>query len=146
MPYSRSLFRKIDVSNWNDIVEIFEAAKSRFGTVHAIVSNAGINTESLLDDTLDESTGRLKAPSLQNLEVNLIAHMYLTKCAVHYFRQFGEKSHQIVLMGSAASFIDTPPLYQYCAAKAGVVGLMRGLRTQLDPNITINVVAPWMTG
>jgi len=44
------------------------------------------------------------------------------------------------------SFLDTPPIHVYCAAKAGVLGLMRSLRTQLPrDNITINMVAPWMT-
>lgn len=45
------------------------------------------------------------------------------------------------------SLIDTPPLYMYCAAKAGVLGLMRGLRSTLPAkNISINMIAPWMTG
>lgn len=45
------------------------------------------------------------------------------------------------------SLIDTPPLYMYCAAKAGVLGLMRGLRSTLPAkNISINLIAPWMTG
>lgn len=35
----------------------------------------------------------------------------------------------------------------YCAAKAGVLGLMRGLRSTLPAkNISINMIAPWMTG
>jgi len=45
------------------------------------------------------------------------------------------------------SFLDTPPLNLYSASKAGVMGLMRSFRTQLpkNQNITINMVAPWMT-
>lgn len=49
-------------------------------------------------------------------------------------------------MGSVASYIDTPPLYTYCASKSGVLGLMRGLRTQLlKHNISVNMIAPWFT-
>lgn len=45
------------------------------------------------------------------------------------------------------SIIDCPPLYNYCAAKAGALGLMRALRTQMPPlNATVNLIAPWMTG
>lgn len=48
---------------------------------------------------------------------------------------------------SAASFLDTPPLYLYCAAKTGVLGFMRGLRTQdIKLNVTVNMIALWMTG
>jgi NAD(P)-dependent dehydrogenase (short-subunit alcohol dehydrogenase family) len=45
------------------------------------------------------------------------------------------------------SFLDTPPLHVYGVSKAGVMGLMRSLRTQLprNSNATINMVAPWMT-
>lgn len=40
-----------------------------------------------------------------------------------------------------------PPIYMYCAAKSGVVGLMRGLRSEVvKKNVTVNTVAPWMTG
>lgn len=50
-------------------------------------------------------------------------------------------------MLTVSSLIDTPPLYLYCAGKAGILGLMRGLR--LSPpcnNMSVNMVAPWMTG
>lgn len=45
------------------------------------------------------------------------------------------------------SFLDTPPLWVYSASKAGVMGLMRSLRTQLPKshNATVNMVAPWFT-
>jgi hypothetical protein len=45
------------------------------------------------------------------------------------------------------SIIDCPPLYNYCAATAGALGLMRALRTQMPAlNATVNLIAPWMTG
>ncbi|EXJ86758.1 hypothetical protein A1O3_03712 [Capronia epimyces CBS 606.96] len=131
---------------------MFEQAHQRFGHLDVVVSNAGINRENLLEDSYDPATGRLQKPDLKNLEVNLVAHVYFVKCAVHYFEKSppphtsSPRTHQIVLTGSAASYIDTPPLYQYCAAKTGVLGLMRSLRTQLPRrNITINMIAPWMT-
>jgi NAD(P)-dependent dehydrogenase (short-subunit alcohol dehydrogenase family) len=139
------LFRKVDVSTWEDVLELFQATWKTFGVIHAVISNAGINSENLFKDEIDE-TGKLKAPSLKSIDVNLVAHIYVAKCAEHYFAKWPETPCQIVMTGSAASFIDTPPLYLYCAAKAGVVGLMRGMRTQLiKGNITVNVIAPWMT-
>lgn len=35
------------------------------------------------------------------------------------------------------SLFDTPPLYFYCTAKDGTIGLMRGLRTQLIKKMNI---------
>ncbi|KIW29941.1 uncharacterized protein PV07_05725 [Cladophialophora immunda] len=142
----RLLFYKTDVSKWDNILQVFQGAWKKFGKIDAVISNAGINQENLLDEEIDEATGMLKAPSLKNLEVNLVAHIYVVKCAVHYFAKAPGKRSQIIMTGSAASYIDTSPLYQYCAAKAGLLGLMRAFRTRLiSKNITINMIAPWMT-
>lgn len=80
--------------------------------------------------------------------VNLLGVIYTTKLAIHYFaKQPNTKRFQLVLTGSAACFLDTPPLWTYCATKVGVMGLMRSLRTQMPTSngVTVNMVAPWMT-
>ncbi|PSK34290.1 hypothetical protein B9Z65_8616 [Elsinoe australis] len=141
------VFRKTDVSNFDDVLEVFQLGQVTFGRIDAVISNAGAIelTKGLLDDEYDE-IGKLKAPNLKSIEVNLNSHFYVVKCAVHYFKKNPDDKHQIVLTGSSASIIDTPPLYFYSAAKAGVLGLMRSLRTQLIKNGTsVNMVAPWMT-
>lgn len=105
-----------------------------------------MNREDFLTENLD-ANGRLLPPSLDSIDVNLVGAVYTVKIAVHFFSKWPETRCQIVLTASAASYLDTPPMYLYCAAKAGVLGLMRGLRSQLvKQNITINAVAPWMTG
>lgn len=139
-------YRKTDVTKWYDILELFQEAWKKFGIINAVLSNAGVSAEDLFGETFD-ADGRLSEPDLTNLKVNLIAHLYVTKCALHYFAKWPESRSQIVLMGSLSSYLDTPPLYQYGAAKAGVLGLMRALRTQVEArNVTINMVAPWLTG
>lgn len=141
------MFRKTDVAVFDDILEVFQLGWKTFGIIHAVISNAGVNFENLLGEDIDETTGKLKAPDMKPVAINLYSHMYVVKCAAHYFAKWPETPCQIVLTGSAASFIDTPPLHMYCAAKAGVLGLMRSLRTQLiKKNVTINMIAPWMTG
>lgn len=92
-------------------------------------------------------TSELEAPDLSVLQVNIVGTWYVTKCAIHFFDKHPETSSQLVLFGSVASFFDTPPMYTYCASKAAVLGLMRALRTQLPKrNITVKMIAPWMTG
>ncbi|KAJ5200025.1 hypothetical protein N7491_009176 [Penicillium cf. griseofulvum] len=139
------LFRKTDISKWDDVLSLFEAGVNEFGIIHSVLANAGMNKEDLLSEDLD-ANGRLLPPNLGSIDVNLVGTAYTVKTAVHYFSKWPETKCQIVLTASAASYLDTPPLYLYCAAKTGVLGLMRGLRSQLvRQNITINVVAPWMT-
>ncbi|CAP97142.1 Pc21g22450 [Penicillium rubens Wisconsin 54-1255] len=139
------LFRKTDISKWNDVLSLFEAGVKEFGIIHSVLANAGMNKEDLLAEDLD-GNGRLLPPNLGSISVNLVGAVYTVKSAVHFFSKWPETKCQIVLTASAASYLETPPLYLYSAAKTGVLGLMRGLRSQLvRQNITINVVAPWMT-
>ncbi|KAL3426704.1 hypothetical protein PVAG01_00213 [Phlyctema vagabunda] len=142
----RVLFRQCDVSKFEDVLQLFQSTWERFGTIHAVIGNAGINTENFMEDEYENDVPKLKAPDLTSINVNLIGQIYTAKCALHYFKKWPEERCQLVMTGSAASFIDTPPLYLYCAGKAGILGFMRGLRTQvIKQNVTVNMVAPWMT-
>jgi NAD(P)-dependent dehydrogenase (short-subunit alcohol dehydrogenase family) len=133
------------------VLSLFEDAHARFGTIHAVLSNAGVSSEgrqNFLTSQLSPE-GRLLPPDTTTLDVNLLGMVYMAKCAIHYFSMWPEVKCQLVMTGSAASFIDTPPLHLYCASKAGILGFMRSLRTQIGENkgknVTVNMVAPWMT-
>lgn len=143
---SRCLFRKCDVSKFDDVLELFQAAWLKFGSVNAVLSNAGVNTnEGLLVDEYDEKTGKLLPPSYKSIEINLYGQINVVKCAMHYFAKDSTPA-QIVMTASAAAFLPAPPIHLYCAAKSGVLGLMRALRPDMESrNTTINVVCPWMT-
>lgn len=143
----RLLFRKCDVSNWDDVLNLFQDTTMRFGVIHSVLSNAGVNThEDLLDETFDDEN-MLKAPSLKSIYINLVGQLYVVRCAIHYFSKWPETACQLVLTSSAGAFFPAPPIYMYCAAKAGVLGLMRGMRSEvIKKNVTINTVAPWLTG
>lgn len=144
------LFHKTDVSNWENVLSLFDTTISTLGPIQAVLSNAGVNTEDFAStiDKIDPATGKLLPPSLKTMDVNLTGQIYMAKAALHYFGKWkgdGVK-RQIVMTGSAASFIDCPPLHLYCASKMGVLGLLRGMRTQVEArNVTVNMVAPWMT-
>lgn len=144
----RFVFRQCDVTNWNNIVDLFETAVEQFGIIHAVLSNAGISGEpKFLEDEIDPKTGRLAPPNIKILDVNLDGMVYVTKAALHYFSKWPETQCQIVLTGSAASYIDGYEIPLYTAAKMGVLGLMRGLRCMLvGRKVSINMVAPWATG
>lgn len=143
----RALFKKCDVSNWDDVLSLFEEAHNKFGVIHSVISNAGINThEGFLADEFDKKSGKLLAPSLKSIDVNLVGPIYMTKCAIHFFRKWPDVASQLVITSSAGAFFPAPPIHLYCAAKTGLLGLMRALRTEtIKENITINIVAPWLT-
>ncbi|KAM5341877.1 hypothetical protein ACJ41O_014908 [Fusarium nematophilum] len=143
----QAFFRKCDVANWDDVLSLFQEAHSKFGVIHSVISNAGINThEGFLSDEFDDKSGKLLAPSLKSINVNLVGPIFVTKCAIHFFRKWPGVSCQLVINSSAGAFFPAPPIHLYCAAKTGLLGLMRALRTEtVRENITINIVAPWLT-
>lgn len=75
--WDRALFRQCDVSKWDVVQELYQAAWKSFGTIHAVLGNAGITRDSLLKDRFDEKTGRLEPPDLGSLSINLIGQIYV---------------------------------------------------------------------
>ncbi|KAF4890442.1 Tropinone reductase-like 2 [Colletotrichum fructicola] len=140
-------FKRCDVFDWDELLHFFQETVSKFGRIDTVIANAAINKLETLDEPIDDDLLHLKKPDLSVLNINIAATWYITKCAISFFRMHPEIPSQLVLFGSAASIWDTPPLYTYCASKGAVLGLMRSLRTQLPKmNISVNMIAPWMTG
>ena len=97
------IFRKCDVSKWDDVLELFQAGQLKFGAIDVVLANAGINeTGNLFEDSIDGASGKLLPPKLSTLEVNLVGVLYTVKCAVHYFAKSVGKRCQLVVTGSAA--------------------------------------------
>lgn len=81
------IFRKTDLGNWNEQVELFELAVSRFGHIDIVFLNAGIyEIEDLFVDKFDEK-GRLREPEYSVLKINLLAQIAGTKLAIHHLRK-----------------------------------------------------------
>lgn len=123
---------------------MFEKTIAKHGRIDIVLANAGIDevAEDSFVDVLDDR-GRLKAPRLIVEDVNLRGVIYTTKLALSFFRKLNIEG-SIVATGSAASYLDTPGIPVYNAAKHGVLGLFRSLRDTLakEDLVRANVVAP----
>ena len=87
---------------WESVIALFEATVRHFGGVDSVLANAGgAFPDGFLDNELDED-GKLRAPSMKSIEVNLYGAVYTSKAAIHYFGKEPDKQHQLVLTGSAA--------------------------------------------
>ena len=155
-------FLHVDVTNWQQQVDFFHAALklSPHGGIDSVVANAGVTDP--IDPPFWEPLGldvdTPKPPNLKCLEVNLIGVTYTTYLAQYYLARNpdsaivdasaqpapGRRDRHLLLLGSIASLAAIPGQPLYGAAKHGVLGLFRSLRsTAVAGGLRINMLCPY---
>ncbi|KAF2872596.1 hypothetical protein BDV95DRAFT_542803 [Massariosphaeria phaeospora] len=145
---SRLLVQTCNITAWKNQRAAFEAAYAKFGRIDAVFVNAGIveYQDQFFTDALD-ADGQLKEPDRRTLSVDLDAASATTKLAIHYLRK-NKEGGQIVLTASLAGYIGSSSVGMpfYCAAKHGIVGLMRAVhRPCRAHHIALSLIAPGIT-
>jgi NAD(P)-dependent dehydrogenase (short-subunit alcohol dehydrogenase family) len=116
----------------------FNAAVARFGQVHILVNNAGINGP--IRPTWDyplEDWDRVVA-------IDMTAVFYASRLAARHMRE--HRYGRIVTIASIAGKEGVPNICAYSAAKAGVIGFSKALAKEVcDAGVTVNCIAPAMT-
>lgn len=128
-------FRHVDVTDSANVDEAVAAAEAETGALAAVVANAGIAHKVPLPEMSDEKWDH-------TLDVDLKGVFRLLRAAAPAMRRAGRGAMVAVssVMGTSYGWHDH---VQYNAAKAGVVGLVRGLACDLGgAGIRVNGVAP----
>jgi 3-oxoacyl-[acyl-carrier protein] reductase len=130
-----------DVSDAAFLLRLKEQIESRLGVVSILVNNAGISpkrpdgrSSGILEVTLDEWS--------KVLMINLTTVMQLSQLFLPGMRaqKFGRIVSLSSLAGRSKSVVAGP---SYMASKAGILGLMRAIASEMGPEgITANCVAP----
>ena len=130
-----------DVSDAAFLLRLKEQIESRLGVVSILVNNAGISpkrpdgrSSGFLEVTLDEWS--------KVLMINLTTVMQLSQLFLPGMRaqKFGRIVSLSSLAGRSKSVVAGP---SYMASKAGILGLMRAIASEMGPEgITANCVAP----
>ena len=154
-------FIKCDVTDWSSQVSLFKEAVrlSPHGGIDTVVANAGIADSKLeFENPKDLDTADPPPPNLAVLNVNLIGVVYTTHLALYYLpRNPGaaaaspncdpaqtHRDRHLLLIGSIASLISLPGQAQYGAAKHGVLGLYRCLRSSVfQHGVRVNLMCPY---
>ena len=131
-------YQIVDVSDETSVADAFAATIAEMGDVDGIVANAGINgpTKPLWDYSLDEWQ--------QVIDIDLTGVFLSVQPVLRHLRTKGKG--RIILMSSVAGKEGNPGAVPYGAAKAGLVGYVKGLAREVLPSeITVNCIAPVIT-
>jgi 3-oxoacyl-[acyl-carrier protein] reductase len=130
----RALAVQADVSQSEEAKRLMDAALEAFGQVDILVNNAGVTRDTLLMRMSEEDWDVV-------LDTNLKGAFNCIKAAARTMvrRRFG----RIINITSVAGLAGNVGQANYCAAKAGLIGLTKAAAKELGPrNITVNAVAP----
>ena len=122
-----------DVSSADTNVAAVDLCEQRFGALHAVVANAGVNLARSIDDTTDADIERL-------FSVNVNALIYLAQAA---HAALAQTSGSLVVMASKTGIVAQPDSPVYCATKGAAVLLSRALALDwAAEGIRVNAVCP----
>jgi rhamnose utilization protein RhaD (predicted bifunctional aldolase and dehydrogenase)/NAD(P)-dependent dehydrogenase (short-subunit alcohol dehydrogenase family) len=107
-----------DVTRSAEVTHAFHVAAKTFGGVDLVVSNAGSAAQGKLETS--EGEAALRA----SIEVNLLSHVNVARCAVETMRRMG-RGGCLLFNASKSAFNQGPGFGPYAVAKAALVSLMR---------------------
>jgi len=129
-----------DVTRETDCTAMVEAASAAHGPIDIVIANAGL-AESAPAARTDLAHWQ------RALDVNLTgAFLTIRATLADVTRVDARRARRIVFVASTAGLKGYPYVAAYCAAKHGVVGLMRALSVELaGKGVTVNAVCPGYT-
>ena len=129
-----TIWESHDILKLNEAGALVKRVVDRAGPITILVNNAGIHIKKPAIDLSPEEFHSV-------LQTHLVAAFSLTRAVLP---EMIERRHGSILFNaSMASLIGLPLVSAYAAAKAGYLGLVRSLATEVSPyGVRVNAVAP----
>ncbi|MFF5996746.1 3-oxoacyl-ACP reductase family protein [Lysinibacillus sp. KU-BSD001] len=122
-----------DVSDSQQVQEMFCYMDNDFGMIDILVNNAGFAQSSNIIDLTDEQWDRM-------IKVHLYGCFYNSREAAKRMKQKG--SGKIINISSDLGSLGCEEFTHYSAAKGGINAFTKALARELAPHILVNAVAP----
>ena len=125
---------KGDISKANDVENLIDCAKKKFGKIDIMVNNAGITKDTLLLRMKEEDFDSV-------INVNLKGVFNCLKAITPVMVK--QKEGKIINLSSVVGLVGNAGQVNYAASKAGVIGMTKSLAKEIGSRgITVNAVAP----
>ncbi len=123
------------VASWEGANRIIQCAVDSFGTLHAVVNNAGILRDRIFHNmSVDEWRAVI--------DVHLNGTFYMSRAAAPIFRS--EERGRFIHMTSTSGLIGNVGQANYAAAKLGIVGLSKSIALDMNRyKVTSNCISPF---
>lgn len=123
-----------DVSSFEQCESMVKEVKDRFGSIDALVNNAGITKDGLIARMSEEQFDIVTSVNYKGV-FNMIRHVTPV--------MMKQRSGKIVNVSSVAGLYGNPGQMNYSATKAGVIGMTLTAAKELGGrNINVNAIAP----
>ena len=131
---SNTLIIKANVSNFEEAERLIKEAKELFGRGDILVNNAGITKDNLIMRMKEEDFDSV-------IDVNLKGAFNCLKAVTPIMIR--QKEGKIINMSSVVGVIGNAGQVNYCASKAGLIGMTKSLAREIGgKNINVNAIAP----
>jgi len=129
-----SIFIKGSVSSSEDVNRMIDQIVANFSRIDILVNNAGITRDQITMRMTDEDWDAVMA-------VNLKGVFLCTRAALKYMLR--QRWGRIINISSISGIVGNPGQVNYCAAKAGIIGITRTVSKEMASRmVTVNAVAP----
>ncbi|MFQ5706798.1 MAG: SDR family NAD(P)-dependent oxidoreductase [bacterium] len=124
---------KGDFSKVSEIQEVVDKCYEHFKNIHILVNNAALYFRTPFGETTEKQWDEL-------LTVNLKAPFFCAQYVAEIMKR--QNGGKIINIADVAAILPWSGYIPYCASKAGLIGLTKGLAKALAPHIQVNAVAP----
>ena len=130
----RAIVIPANLSSPEEVEQLAKDAEAQLGSLDILVNNAGLTKDGLVMRMKDEDWQTV-------IDVNLTAAFRLCRAAV---RGMMKRRHgRIVNITSVVGVTGNPGQVNYCASKAGLIGMSKSLAQEVaSRGITVNCIAP----